>query len=87
MRNRYAKVLKSFFHEEISHRRTELGFTQEEMACRLAMASRSYVDLDHGKTCCSAITLALYLIYICDNPLDFLRRLKHALEDNEKQAA
>ena len=72
MRKLYVKVLKTFFHEELIHRRVTLGFTQEEMAYHLVMASRTYVDLDHGKTCCSALTLVLFLIYICDNPLDFL---------------
>ena len=62
MRKHYTKVLKTFFHEMLFHRRETLGISQEEMADRLAMASRTYVDLDHGKTCCSGLTLALFLI-------------------------
>ena len=87
MRKLYTKVLKTFFYEELVHRREALGFTQEEMADRLAMAGRTYVDLDHGKTSCSALTLVLFLIYVCDDPLDFLDRLKYALEANDKRAA
>lgn len=49
-----------------------MDITQEEMADRLVMASRTYVDLDHGKTGCSALTLVLFLIYICADPLIFL---------------
>ena len=57
------------------------------MAERLAMDDRSYIDLDHGKTCCSAITLAHFLIYVCDTPLQFLEGLQHAFEEAEEKAA
>lgn len=87
MRKHHTKVLKTFFHQKLFRSRTELGITQEEMAHRLAMASRSYVDLDHGKTGCSGLTLALYLIYICADPLQFLEELRDALENGDNKAA
>ncbi len=87
MRNRYASIFKSFFHEKLFRRRVELDITQEEMADRLVMAGRTYVDLDHGKTGCSALTLALFLIYVCAEPLAFLEELRNAFEDDDHQAA
>jgi len=87
MRKHYTKVLKTFFHEKLFHRRETLGISQEEMADRLAMASRTYVDLDHGKTCCSGLTLALFLVYVCDDPLGFLEELRNAFEDGKNKAA
>lgn len=87
MRTQYSKVLKSFFHHKLFRSRLDLGLTQEEMAHRLAMACRTYVDLDHGKTCCSALTLAIYLIYICSEPITFLQELRHAFEDSSNKAA
>lgn len=87
MRKHYTKVLKTFFHEKLFHRREILGISQEEMADRLAMASRTYVDLDHGKTCCSGLTLALFLVYVCDDPLGFLEELRYAFENSDKKAA
>lgn len=87
MRKQYVKVLNSFFHEKLFHRREALGISQEEMAHRLAMASRTYVDLDHGKTGCSALTLALFLIHICADPLAFLEELRHAFENSDREAA
>ena len=87
MRKHYTKVLKTFFHEKLFHRREILGISQEEMADRLAMASRTYVDLDHGKTCCSGLTLALFLVYVCDDPLGFLEELRNAFEDGKNKAA
>ena len=87
MRKHYTKVLKTFFHEKLFHRRVTLGISQEEMADQLAMASRTYVDLDHGKTCCSGLTLALFLVYVCDDPLGFLEELRNAFEDGKNKAA
>ena len=87
MRRHYTKVLKSFFHQKLFHSRVDLGITREEMAHKLSMANRTYVDLDHGKTGCSALTLALFLIYICADPLGFLEELRDAFEREDNKAA
>ena len=87
MRKRYTQILKTFFHQKLFRTRVDLGISQEEMAHRLSMASRTYVDLDHGKTCCSGLTLALFLIYVCCDPLKFLEELRDALEANDNKAA
>ena len=57
------------------------------MAHRLAMGSRSYVDLDHGKSGCSGLTLARFLIYVCKDPLSFLEELRHAFDKRDSDAA
>lgn len=57
------------------------------MAEKLAMDDRSYIDLEHGKCCCSAVTLALFLIYVCDDIISFLGDLKIAFESEFDQAA
>lgn len=87
MRKHYTKVLKTVFHQKLFRSRVDLGITQEEMAHRLSMASRTHVDLDHGKTGCSALTLALFLIYICTDPLEFLEELRDAFEREDSKAA
>lgn len=87
MRTHYTSIFKAFFHEKLFRRRVALDITQEEMADRLVMASRTYVDLDHGKTGCSALTLALFLIYVCAEPLAFLEELRDAFENGGDQAA
>ena len=56
------------------------GLTQAEMTEKLSMDDRSYIDLDHGKTCCSAVTLALFLVYVCEDVHEFLEELRHAFE-------
>jgi len=51
------------------------------------MDDRSYIDLEHGKSCCSAVTLALFLIYVCDDIISFLEDLRIAFESEIDQAA
>lgn len=87
MRRIYHNVLKQHFHIHLVHVRDTNGLTQSEMAEKLSMDDRSYVDLDHGKTCCSAVTLALFLVYVCDDVHEFLEELRHAFEDACHQAA
>lgn len=87
MRKQYTGVLKSFFHKQVHNRRKALAISQEEMAHRLAMGCRSYAKIDNGYICCSVLTLALYLIYICENPIVFLQELRHAIENSDAEAA
>lgn len=87
MRKTYRAILKQFFHENLFHARDRLGLTQSEMAARLAMDDRSYIDLDHGKTCCSAVTLALFLAYVCEDARAFAEELRNAFEAGTNQAA
>lgn len=87
MRKTYHFVLKHHFHDNLLHTRDRLGLTQAAMAERLAMDDRSYIDLDHGKTCCSATTLALFLIYVCDDAGQFLDALRQAFEEAANLAA
>lgn len=87
MRKTYTGILKNFFYQHLIQRRAELQITQAEMAELLAMDERSYVDLDHGKTCCSAVTLALYIAFICGDVHQFVEGLRHAFNAGKDNAA
>lgn len=87
MRKTYRNVLKCHFHIHLVRVRTAGGLTQSEMAEKLAMDDRSYIDLDHGKTCCGAVTLALFLIYVCEDVNGFLEELRDAFETAFHKAA
>ena len=87
MRKQYIRILKVFFCRKVRTSRAELAISQEEMTRRLLMAARTYIDLEQVKNCCSALTLALYLIYVCNKPLAFLNELRQALEADTIQAA
>ena len=72
MRNVLLDILKSYSHKAILQARSQLSLTQAQMADRLSMDTRSYVYLEHGETCCSTLTLALFLIYFI-----FIERKEH----------
>lgn len=85
MREEYNRILKKLLQEKIIQSRNDLCISQEEMAHRLSMACRSYIDLEHGKTGGSALTLALYLLYLCPDPTAFLNELKDAFDNVEQK--
>ena len=80
MRKLYQDTFKKFFYNDLIKTRAKLKYTQAQMAAVLIMDDRSYVELDHGNSCCGALTLVLYLIYCCDDPAVFLAELRKALE-------
>ena len=77
MRQIYHEILKKQFYDHVVRTRDDKHLTQAEMAERLAMADRSYIELDHGNFGCSAVTLALYLCYLCDDPNTFIQELRN----------
>ena len=87
MRRIYRNVLKHHFHVQLVQIRASNGLPQSAMAERLSMDERSYIDLEHGKTCCSAVTLALFLVYVCDDVQEFLEELRSAFHTAYHQAA
>ena len=80
MRKQYKQVLRVYFRDKVFRARVELDISQEEMAHRLALSCRSFVDLEHGESCCSAVILALFLMYFCQELLVFLEELRYAFE-------
>lgn len=87
MRKQYTDTLKHFFHMQAKRSRKDLGITQEEMADRLLMTGRAYIDLEQWKNCCSALTLALYMIYVSSDPVQFLEELREVFELDSTQVA
>lgn len=87
IRNHYLCTMKKFFHTKLIVFRLKRNLTQAKMAQMLIMDNRSYVDLDQGKSGCSALTFALFLIYCCDDPQKFLAELKAAFESQINLAA
>ena len=83
MRKTYEKILKKYFYEHLILTREQLKLSQTKMADKLFMNTRSYVNLDHGKVGCSGLTLALYLIYFCDDPKSYLDELQKAFEEDK----
>ena len=82
VRRIYQKAFKEHFRNAILCARLNSLYTQAQMAKQLAMDERSYSDLERGINACSALTFALFLIYVCDDPVAFLQGLRLAIESH-----
>ena len=80
MKKRYQTVMKQQFRDSLLRNRDRLDLTQAKMAKKLLLEDRSYAALESGESCCGALTLALFLIYCCDDPETFLDDLRKGIE-------
>ncbi len=62
MRNKYTEALKKYLSQALKEERKNSNMTQLEMAGRLEMDVRSYVELEHGNSVFSGVTLTLFLL-------------------------
>ena len=83
-RRKYEDALRQVFHTYVIRTRSNESLTQAEMAEGLEMDERSFAYLDYGQSCCSALTLALYLSYYCEDPLQFLEDFRVLYEKEAK---
>lgn len=81
MRNTYRILIGKYFCQTVFSYRLQQDMTQVEMAERLCMDERSYIDLEHGKNGCSVVTLMLFLLYECSDVDNFLRELRDIFEE------
>lgn len=62
MRNKYTEALKKYLSQALKEERKNSNMTQLEMAGRLEMDVRSYVELELGNSVFSGVTLTLFLL-------------------------
>lgn len=72
--------LRSFMAERFLRTRDELKLTQTEFASELNIDRRTYIDLEHRKNMCCAVTLLHYLCYHCKDPIEVLNGCKKILD-------
>lgn len=84
MKHSYKDCIKPFLSKQIAQSAKELNLTQEQIAERLEIATRSYAYLQDGTYMCSTTTLLLYLTRVCPNPEKFLNEAKKIFEDAEQ---
>ena len=87
MKKYFYTAMKNFFRIQVLLARDRLHLTQAQMARKLRVEDRSYAALESGESCCGALTLALFLIYCCDDPILFLKKLREVLEGVVQDAA
>lgn len=78
MRNRYEKILKKHFRDAVIRFRQDNALTQDQMAQRLGISLRCYCNLESGKSCCSSVTLMMYL-HICEDPGKFVEEMRREI--------
>lgn len=75
------KALQDQFPVELKKYRLGEGLSQEQMARTLKVSLRSYIDLEHGTTSPSALTLAMFLMLLPEDELkEKLKNIQTALE-------
>ena len=83
-RENMKKALQEIFPVELKQYRIKRGLSQEAMARLLMVAARSYINLEHGVTFPSALTLANYMLLLPEKErVDLLRRLRSGFENEE----
>lgn len=79
MRSRYKQLLKDFLADRIKQYRKGHGLTQENMAERLRVSPRSYIDLEHKRYGCSSMTVLFFFLHLNQEELLQLLRDFRAL--------
>ena len=84
---KYRTLLKPYLRNILNHVRDENGVTQEEMSHRLYMSTRSYCDLESGKSGFSAATLIFLLSCLPDDVIVQVVRgfFELVLKEREKE--
>lgn len=85
MRCYLEELFKEFFHEHLMKACASLKLSKSATAKILQMSYRSYSSLEANENSCSSLTLALFLINMCENPLAFLSDLANTFKVAEVQ--
>ena len=85
MREIIRLVFRDIMMRRLKDTRVEMHLSQSKFAGRLLMDPRSYADLEHGVSCCSALTLIIYLAFFCENVPGFIDDIRKAILDAYKQ--
>ena len=83
MKEEAKKAVKRYTRGELMRTRWELGVSREEMGFRMGMTAWGYKDLERGISCCSLISMLLFVNYCCKDPEAFLKGLKEAAHSDD----
>lgn len=88
MKNLYRQALIETVQASFKETRKEiLHISQDEMSEKLLLSCRSYIEFERGRSLCNSLSLVLYLIYYCPDPVGFLEDVRVAFERADDSAA
>ncbi len=87
MKKRYLDSFKEIYAKNLMQERDNSNLTLQQMASKLHIDPRSYIEIDHGRSTGSALTLAMFLIYCCSDVNSFLETLKDEFDKTGGEAA
>lgn len=80
MKTKIPTSMKQCFRNELRKTRVDRNLSQEEMAHTLSISTRSYSDLEHGKSFCSLFTFLLFLNIYGDSYFSFVELMLSHLD-------
>lgn len=82
-------ALRSYMSSRLAQARKNAGLSQAAFSTKLMMDIRSYAEIEHGKSFCSALTFILYLVFFCDDVENLIKDLRQIITDacNEERSA
>ena len=80
MKHTSQDIIKEFLHKEITDTAKELHLTNEQMSELLDISTRSYGYIKSGRNSCSSVALLYYLVKVCPNTSEFIRKVKHIIQ-------
>lgn len=85
MKHQYHDKLKVFIRKEILRSVSELNLTNEKASEALCVTSRNFSNIKSGKYSCSAETLCVYIVKMCNDRNSFIERLAEIIEEAENE--
>lgn len=82
------QLLMSYLSRQVCSFRIRENYTQEIMAEKLHIATRSYFDLEHARSGFSTMSLIYFMVLLSDEELNALmKHFKVLLQRSEEDAA
>lgn len=84
MKNYCKCALRSYMTRCLTDARKQARLTQASFSERLMMDTRSYADLEHGKSLCCTLTFIIYLCFFCKDVDALIQDLRQIILNSYK---
>jgi len=79
----YGQLLKPIMARHFAETRAALGLTQTRFAEALMIDTRSYIELEHGRSLCCTLVFVSFLLSFCPNPSELLGEIRAAFSSDD----